>query len=138
MKALPTSIQTPAVLEAIRREHCAHESGGDPAHGCAGEVTITATGVKLACTLCGPDEEDHVDPKSWGAVLARGVLEAAGVEWDALCATRQIRAMQACGFLACPGCKREHRPDPAKRYEDLRCECGWIWESWRRSWRRGS
>lgn len=124
-----------AVLEGLRRAHCSHEGAKDPKHGCAGELTVTPTGIKLACTLCGTDDSTHVDPQSWGATIARGVLEAAGLSWEALCAERQVAAIQAATRLRCPGCGRVHQPEAHRGVADIHCPCEvWAWERWRACW----
>lgn len=79
--------------QSLREAHCAR---GDAAHPCVGACTITATGVDLDCRLCGSGSEPLVPADTLPeGKLARAVVRAAGVEWDALSPAAQRRACDA-------------------------------------------
>lgn len=125
----------PDVLEAIRREHCARKDEGP--HHCVGVATITRAGATFDCQLCG-SEEQTLAPRPSGALdRAKAVLEAVGLEWDALSSERQRAAVTAAAKLMCPGCGTVHVPRADRSLETIYCGCpgGWRLEAWRRDLR---
>ncbi len=84
------------VEQAIRRSHCSHADRDDPDHQCVGTCLITAQGVTLACKACGDDDRPiapaEVLPETR---LVRAVLDAIGIEFDALAPDRRARAAEA-------------------------------------------
>jgi hypothetical protein len=82
------------IEQALRRSHCAMK---DREHECAGTMTVTPSGINLACVLCGGDDRS-LGPARYmaGAVdVARRVLNRAGLEFDALSAERQADVVWA-------------------------------------------
>lgn len=109
------------VAEAVREAHCER---GEAPHKCVGSVTIDARGMTLSCALCGTDAPGPDNPPADIRYLARDVVRAVGLDWDALTADRQWAAVRALGTAACPWCHRM-RDDSAAVY--WRCACGATW-----------
>lgn len=84
------------VEQALRRAHCAHAERDDPRHPCVGTCLITPAGVTLACKACGNDDRPiapaDVLPET---KLVRVVLDALGIEYDALASERKAAAAAA-------------------------------------------
>lgn len=74
------------LAQGLRKAHCSR--GGDELHECVGVATITRDGVELACKLCGKQSEPLV-PLGRNTALARSVLAAIGLDWDALTPERK-------------------------------------------------
>lgn len=82
------------VEQALRRSHCAMMNRE---HECAGSITVTPSGLSLACTLCGGDDRT-LGPARYmeGAVrIAKSILYNAGLDFDALSAERQADVVGA-------------------------------------------
>lgn len=81
------------VEQAIRRSHCAHAEREDPQHQCVGSCLITPQGVTLTCKLCGDDARLIAPADTLPETrLVRAVLDAVGVELDAIAPERKARA----------------------------------------------
>lgn len=80
------------IAQAVRRAHCARKGSE---HKCVGECRITAAGVALSCRLCGSDVELIQSYPSDDQRLARSVVEATGMTWEALAPERQVAAIEA-------------------------------------------
>jgi hypothetical protein len=84
------------VEQAIRRSHCAHADSSDSKHPCVGSCLITPQGVTLTCKLCGDDERGIAPAETLPeSRLVREVLDAIGIELDALAPERRARAAEA-------------------------------------------
>lgn len=84
------------VEQAIRRSHCAHADSSDPKHPCVGSCLITPQGVTLTCKLCGDDERRIAPAETLPeSRLVREVLDAIGIELDALAPERRALAAEA-------------------------------------------
>lgn len=94
-------LQLADFAQTLRRAHCAHEHAGQEQHACIGTCTITRDGVKLDCKACGSDVQP-IAPTASESRVARAVVEAAGLAWDALTPESQ-RA-------ACAAAERASRP----------------------------
>lgn len=116
------------VAQAVRRSHCSHEERGQPGHQCVGVCKIGPRGVELECGTCGNDTHDRAPDRAPATVLAREILEAAGLQWDALSPDAQARAVAVARRTFCSFCGRRHAM-PDSRYDKLRCACGAVWES---------
>lgn len=63
-----------AVLEGLRRAHCSHENAGEPRHGCAGELTVTPTGINKPVRMV-----HDIDPRTTtGRSASRALRQVAG------------------------------------------------------------
>jgi hypothetical protein len=83
------------VDQALRRSHCAHADREDPHHQCVGSCLITPQGVTLSCKACGGDERAIAPPSHLPEVtLVKIVLDAIGIEYDALAPERKARAAE--------------------------------------------
>jgi hypothetical protein len=127
----------PEVLEEIRRAHCARKDEGP--HACVGVATITREGATFDCRVCGDEAQPRAPRPSAALDMAKAVLAAAGLEFDALCPDRQQAAVHAAGALRCPGCGTVHVAREDRALETIYCGCGgWHLEAWRRErqWQR--
>ena len=84
------------VEQAIRRSHCAHAERDDAKHQCVGNCLITPQGVTLTCKACGDDDRAIAPAEILPETkLVRAILDAIGIELDALVPERKARAAQA-------------------------------------------
>ena len=84
------------VEQAIRRSHCSHGDRDDPKHQCVGSCLITPQGVTLTCKACGDDDRTIAPAETLPETqLVRTVLDAIGIEFDALAPERKARAAEA-------------------------------------------
>lgn len=123
------------ILQAIRKSHC---SRSEAPHDCVGSCTITPSGLKLECGLCGTDLQPAVgfsDQKV--AARARTILAAAGLDWDRLGAETQVAVLAEVRKDVCPGCGLQRPPNAGDWYG---CSCdewthheGYGARGWRRS-----
>lgn len=86
---------TGQVEQAIRRSHCAHADRDAADHQCIGTCTITPQGVELSCKACG-GADDLIAPSATlpESKLVRAMLDAVGVDYDAITPERKARAVQ--------------------------------------------
>ena len=83
------------VEQALRRSHCAHTDRDDAQHQCVGTCLITPQGVTLTCRACGDDDRAIAPAEILPETkLVRAVLEAIGIELDALAPDRKARAAE--------------------------------------------
>lgn len=84
------------VEQAIRRSHCAHAERDDPHHQCVGSCHITPQGMTLTCKVCSDDDRPIAPAEILPETkLVRAVLDAVGVEYDAITPERQAHAVEA-------------------------------------------
>ncbi len=84
------------IEQALRRSHCSHEHRDDPQHQCVGTCFITPQGVSLDCKACGGDNRLIAPSETLPETkLVRAVLDAIGIELDALTPERKARAADA-------------------------------------------
>lgn len=85
-----------AVEQAIRRSHCSHSDRDDPDHQCVGSCLITPQGMTLTCKACGNDDRVIAPADTLPETkLVREVLDALGIEYDALAPEYKARAATA-------------------------------------------
>jgi len=83
------------VEQAIRRSHCSHNDRDDPRHQCIGTCLITPQGMTLTCKACGNDDRVIAPADTLPETkLVRAVLDAIGIEFDALAPERKARAAE--------------------------------------------
>lgn len=81
------------IAQTIRRSHCARPA--EERHNCVGECTFTRAGIRLACKLCGDqDETGALRDEAWK--LAKSVLAAAGMDIERLGENVQAEAAAVC------------------------------------------
>jgi hypothetical protein len=84
-----------SVEQAIRRSHCAHAERDDPAHACVGSCLITPQGMTLTCKACGDDDRPIAPAEILPETkLVRAVLDAIGIEYDAIAPERRAHAAE--------------------------------------------
>jgi hypothetical protein len=84
------------VEQALRRSHCSHERRDDEGHQCVGTCLITQQGVTLDCKACGKDDRPIAPAEILPETkLVRAVLDALGIEYEALSPEYKDRAAQA-------------------------------------------
>lgn len=129
-------MESTSVEEAIRVSHC---SADDRDHKCLGTCTITPTGIKLSCPLCGDDDATGETKLSGYTNLIRvgeirSLCHAIGVDWEALSVERQLQVLEHVKNRECPGCGRPRNLQFGRHYM---CDCrNYMWDdSWSR-WRK--
>ena len=82
-----------AVEQAVRRSHCSHNDRDDPSHQCVGSCLITPQGMTLTCKACGNDDRVIAPADTLPETkLVRDVLDALGIEYEALSPEYKARA----------------------------------------------
>lgn len=121
------------VLQAIRRSHCDRKNQD---HKCIGTVSITPSGIELACDLCGKGGDDDALPdRCDGAERLRAILRAAGLDYDKLAPKVQLAALKELRSDLCPGCTRVRTVEGFTRANYYTCPCGgWVHSGY--AWRK--
>lgn len=84
------------IEQAIRRAHCSHADREDPLHKCVGSCLITPQGMRLTCKACGDDDRPIAPAETLPETrLVRTVLDALGINYDALSPEYKTRAAEA-------------------------------------------
>jgi hypothetical protein len=84
------------LAQGLRKAHCSR--GDNELHDCVGKVTITSGRVDLECTKCGNGHEIIAPSETLPQTrLAKRVLAAVGLDWDALTPERKRAASDAAG-----------------------------------------
>lgn len=94
---------TDGIEQQVRKMHCSWR-GAQP-HNCAGTCTITPSGIKLDCPLCGEDAIPLVSPRrSHTTERAVRILSRAGLDFHVLTPEVQREVLDECERDSCPGC----------------------------------
>lgn len=79
------------MAEALRKSHCARLPG--EGHECIGECTLTSTGVKLACRLCGSGGTNYGPPQRFFDAAER--IAESVLDWGYLSYKARTRLAEA-------------------------------------------
>lgn len=112
-----------SVEQAVRKSHCSRKGEG---HECVGTCTISPKGIHLSCPLCGTDDVKMLDCPKWVTDRARAILNASGLDYNALSVDYQIAVLNECGKDRCGGCGSM----VLTFGRHTKCKCGWAWHEY--------
>lgn len=78
------------VLQAIRKSHCDRKG---MEHACVGTCSITPSGVRLECDLCGSCDDVKTSLQSDAAEAIRHIFSVAGIRFDCLSIENRVAAI---------------------------------------------